>query len=182
MGTGSGRTFRSIQKESAARRKAYDPFDEATQGRLATLCVYVLKIAMHFEAAIICRTDYWMPKSPRLVFHLDTLQLAIAHVEGCFKSAQSLADVANKNVIREQAETLLAAIRGDFSVHPKDPGSIVTTRTQLTRTYAHNPKRRGGFTVDHLYGRIIPSLIACGDAILLTKEHKKERYAFRVET
>ena len=122
-----------------------------------------------------------MPKSPRLAFHLDTIEPAIAHVEECFKSAQSLADVANKNVIREQAETLLAAIRGDFSVHPKDPGSIVTTRTVLTRTYAHNPKRRSGFTVDHLYGRIIPCLISSGDAILFSREGKKEIYAFRVE-
>jgi hypothetical protein len=177
----AAKRFDQYKKEIRARKKAHDPFDEATQGRLATLCVYVLKILMQFECAIICKRDDWIPDSPRLVFHLGTLELAIAYVEECFKAAQSLNDVANKNVIREQAETLLANIRSDFQFHPDDSGSIIVTRTQITKTYAPHPGRRSGLTINDLYVRIIPCLIASGEALLLPREDRKEIYAFRAE-
>jgi len=77
---------------------------------------------------------------------------------------------------------LLASIRGgNFTPCKEDPASIIVTRTQLTREYAHNPKRRSGFTVEQLYERIIPYLIKSGDAQLIEKTGKKETYAFRVE-
>jgi hypothetical protein len=44
--------FDQFEKEIAARKKAHDLFDESTRGRLATMCVYVLKILMQFESAI----------------------------------------------------------------------------------------------------------------------------------
>jgi hypothetical protein len=89
------------------------------------LCVYTLKIAMLFEAASLCHDHRWTygqtaPLNPPLILHADTLELAIAHVEECFKSAQSLTDVADQKIIREQAETLLDNIRGGDFTPSKD--------------------------------------------------------------
>jgi hypothetical protein len=184
----TARRFDQYKKEVTLRLEAADPFDESTRGRLATLCTYALKVAMIFESASLCYDSSWMPAnpeiiptSPPLVLRPNTLELALSYVEECFNAAQSLGDVASQKVIREQAETLLASIRGDFQPHPLDPDSILVTRSQLTRTYAHNPKRHSGFNVEELYGRIIPYLIRTRDAMLLQKVGKKETYAFRRE-
>jgi hypothetical protein len=184
----TARRFDQYKKEVTIRLEATDPFDESTRGRLATLCTYALKVAMIFESACLCYDTSWMPAdpdiiptSPPLILRPETLELALSYVEECFNAAQSLCDVASQKVIREQAETLLASIRGDFQPHPLDPGSIVLSRSKLTRAYAHNPKRHSGFSVDELYERIIPYLIRSRDAMLLQKEGKKETYAFRCE-
>jgi hypothetical protein len=179
--------FDCYKKEVRARTEDCDPFDESTRGRLSTLCAMTVKVAMLFESARICMYDpQTIPSGPPLIIRENILELAIAHVEGCFQSGHLLADVANQKVIRESAEILLSSIRSEFGhqskfKHPNDPNTIVLTKTQLTSKYAHNANRRGGFKVDDLYVRIIPYLIRTGDAKRLTKEGKKETYAFRVE-
>ena len=79
----------------------------------------------------------------------------------------------DRRFIREQAETLLASIRGLFRPQQKDPASIIVTRTELTRAYALHPGRRTGLTVDELYGHVVPQLIKSGEAVLLLKKRKK---------
>lgn len=181
--------FDQYKEEVERRKQTHDPYDEATQSRLSTLCVYALKIAMIFEATRLCYDASWMsrdpeivPDSPSLIISLDILELAIAYVEECFNAAQSLSDVANYKVIREKAEILLANIRGHFPPCPADPGSIIVTRSQLTRAFADHPRRKGELSVAYLYGQVVPSLIKIGEALLLSKTGKKEIYAFRVES
>ena len=48
---------------------------------------------------------------------------AISYAQECFRVAQSLADVADQKVIREDAERLLASVRYNFRPHPEDPAS-----------------------------------------------------------
>jgi hypothetical protein len=176
--------FDCYKEEVEARIKDCDPFDESTRGRLNTICTKTVKVAMLFESARICVHDpQTIPGGPPLIIRKDILELAIAHDKECFQAGQQLADVTNLKVIKESAETLLANIRSEFVKfkHPYDPNAIVLTRTQLTNKYAHNPGRRSGYKVGDLYKQIIPYLIRTGDAKLLTKDGKKETYAFRVE-
>jgi hypothetical protein len=169
------------------RIRACDILDDRTRGRLTTACAWVLKIAMIFEASILCYDAKWMPSdpeiipnSPELILGTDVLQLAIDHTEACLKAASSLDQVANRKAIAEQAQILLAYLRTKFRGAARN-GSIILTRTQITDSYAHNASRHSDSPVTYIYDQLIPYLIRIGEAKLLAKEGKKETYAFRVE-
>jgi hypothetical protein len=184
----SEKLFDDYKAKIDARIRACDILDDRTRGRLRTACAWVAKIAMIFEAGVLCYDAKWMPadpeivpdKSPPLVFHHDTLQLAIDHVEECLKAASLLDSVVNRKSIAEQAEVLLTYLRTRFGKLAHE-GSIVLTRTQITDTYAHNASRRSDSPISDIYDRFIPYLIRIGEAQLLTKEGKKEIYAFRAD-
>jgi hypothetical protein len=183
----SEKLFDDYKATIDARIRACDILDDRTRGRLRTACAWVAKIAMIFEAGILCYDATWMPtdpeivpSSPPLVFHHDTLHLAIDHVEECLKAATLLDSVANRKSIAEQAEILLTYIRTRFRGLTKD-GSIILDRTQITHSFAHNAARRSDSPISDIYERFIPYLIRTGDAKLLIKEGKKETYAFRAD-
>ena len=169
------------------RIRACDILDDQTRGRLTTACAWVLKIAMIFEAALLCHDAWWMPRNPQIVpdspelrLRTEVLQLAIDHVEACLRAASSLDQVANRKGIAEQAQILLAYIRTKFWDSARN-ASIILTRTQITDSYAHNASRHSDSPVTYIYAQLIPYLIRIGDAKRLAKEGKKETYAFRVE-
>ena len=71
---------------------------------------------MIFEAASLCHDSRWpygqtIPAKPSLILRKEALELAISYAQECFRVAQSLADVADQKVIREDAESLLASVR-----------------------------------------------------------------------
>ena len=63
-----------------------------------------------------------------------------------------------------------------------EDGTIYVGRSDLTRTYCHDPSRRGALKPRDLYHRLIPALIQQGKAALVEKTGKKEVYAFRAES
>ena len=83
---------------------------------------------MIFEAASLCHDSRWpygqtIPAKPSLILRKEALELAISYAQECFRVAQSLADVADQKVIREDAERLLASVCYNFRPHPEDPAS-----------------------------------------------------------
>ena len=86
---------------------------------------------MIFEAASLCHDSRWpygqtIPAKPSLILRKEALELAISYAQECFRVTQSLADVADQKVIREDAESLLASVRynsGHILKIPLHPGS-----------------------------------------------------------
>jgi hypothetical protein len=183
----SGKLFDDFKAKIETRIRACDIMDDRTRGRLRIAPAWVAKVAMIFEAGVLCYDAKWrlsdpeiVPDSPPLVIHEDILQLAIDHVEECLKAAALLDSVANRQSIAEQAQVLLAYLRSRFG-GLAEKGSIILNRTQITRSFAHNAARRSDSPVSDIYERLIPYLIRIGEAKLLIKDGKKEIYAFRVE-
>jgi hypothetical protein len=179
--------FDRYKTEIDRRKRACDILDESTRSRLTTACALVVKLAMIFEASCLCYDAKWMPHdpqivpdSPPLILKPNIVQLAINHVEACLKAAASLDAIANRGRIAEEAQILLANMRKDFRARAR-AGSIILTRSQITQTFAHHANRRGGSRIDDIYLKQIPYLTKIGEAKLLSKEGKKEIYAFRVE-
>ena len=133
---------------------------------------HVLKVAMIFEACRSIQAD-----SRNLEIQKHTMKLAIEHIEECLKASSRLEGICRKAYIENDAEWLLARIRNDFRLLAKD-GSIILSRTEITSKYA-NHGHRGAQNVRHIYTHLIPELISQGQATLLQKDGKLERYAFR---
>jgi hypothetical protein len=90
-------------------RKIIDETDsnrEAELSRLGTAPTHVLKIATIFETS---RAAYF--QRPFRFIEDTTLELAIAHVDECLRSAAFLDSLANRAAIINQAESVLARIR-----------------------------------------------------------------------
>jgi hypothetical protein len=179
--------FDRYKIEIDRRKRACDILDEFTRSRLTTACALVVKLAMIFEASCLCYDAKWMPNdseivpdSPPLILKSNIVELAINHVDACLKAAASLDSIANRGRIAEEAQILLARIRKDFQGQAHS-GSIILTRSQITQAFAHHANRRGSPHINDIYHKQIPYLIQIGEAKLLSKEGKKEIYAFRVE-
>ena len=165
--------FEDFQKQNRTQCNQADPLDEALCSRIASAPAQVLKVAMCFEAV---RAVYY--GSERLQIEEQTLKLAISHVAASHRAAQSLDEISQRSAIANEAELLLERIRFDYRTLAKN-GSIILTRSQLTKAYASHGHRDN--RVDDLCRHWIPRLVAIGDAKALPKAGKLERYAFRVE-
>jgi DNA polymerase I len=150
-----------------------DRFAEALRGRLGRCPTLVMKTAMHFEACrLVCRGSGLQQIEEK------TLELAIWNVNEHMRSAAYLEQVVDGHTTGDNAEVILATIRKDFR---SVGGTIYLDRTDLTRKFCHNSGRKGSLSASDLYVKVIPALIAQGDAALVRKEGKYELYGFRVE-
>ncbi|MGO8930721.1 MAG: DUF3987 domain-containing protein [Limisphaerales bacterium] len=136
----------------------------------------VQKIAMLFEAACsVGQHQKWDG-----TIRVETLELAIEHIDHCLQTAAKLDALANREATAVSAESLLARIRRDFGSTQRD-GWIVLTKSELTAKYAPHPDRPHAWTPADLYERLIPALIQNGLARLGGKEGKKVSYEFSCE-
>ena len=164
----------AYQHENRAAIKAVDRLEEMEASRLASAPTHVLKIALIFEA---CRAAMELQR-PCAPIQAETLSLAVEHVEECFRAARFLDTIVHRTRVAEDAEILLARIRADF--RSKNQGNaVILSKTQLTSKFC--PGLGRGYSVHYLYHQLIPWLETHGEAKLIEKIGKLERYAFRLE-
>jgi hypothetical protein len=108
-----------------------------------------------------------------------SLELAIRRVDENLTSAAFLESIADRAVIAQRAELVLATVRRKF--HVARPATIYATRSELTYEICRNPSRPGGLTTEELYDRIIPFLSAQALAQMVVKKGKLEVFAFQTE-
>ena len=133
----------------------------------------ILKLAMIFEVA------RWVNNPSRnwQLIQRDTLQIAADHEMARHAASLYLEQEISRNAVDEKANSIIAAIRSDFKKEPD--GNYFLSKTQLTHKFAHHPVRSGSISPSELYEKIIPRLIALGDADGPRKIGKKECYAFQ---
>jgi Protein of unknown function (DUF3987) len=167
--------FEKYQMDNRVRMDRSDPLDEALLSRLSSSPSQSLKIAQIFEACRSVRSG-----SISREIQEATLHYAIDHVDECLQATTRLDSITRRIHIANDAEVLLAKIRCDFSASTRN-AAIILSRTELTSKYANHGRRNYGLNVQDLYLRLIPYLIAQGEAKVLPKEGKLERYAFRAD-
>lgn len=165
----------NFQHDNRRRLRAADTSAESAVHRLNSEPMHVLKIAMIFQLA------RWALDTgrPAREIEADTLALAIEHVAECVRAADFIDSIATRARVREDAEIIIEAIRADFAERA-ERGSIVLTRSEITRRFAPNPGRRNALTPHDIYNRIIPELHRRGLAKCI-QTAQRELYAFRAE-
>jgi hypothetical protein len=156
---------------------------DALASLLASEPMHVLKIAMIFAC---CRAI-----SPNSAIStgvlLDEVSILLAHkhVENCIVSAIELDSRSDEVYTKDAAEKIYDAVRERLDVFKKVDGSsgalsIMATKTQLTKTFAHDT-RRGSLTISKLYDEIIPRLIEDGKCSELKKKGRARIWIFNYD-
>ena len=159
-----------------------DGINETHRARLNAQPMHVLKVAMLFQA---CRWARRKTASPDGFIQADVLRTAAEHVTLCMASAAHLEQLGDRTQIRSDADVMFAKV-----TNPDDPGRpktwvwsqdvCVLSKTQLTSRFCHHI-RKGTWTPDYLYSKLIPNLILRGKVKEVRYEANKVRYAFQVE-
>ncbi len=162
-----------------ANRRALEGLDatmEAAASRLSSAPMQALHVAMIFEGARYARTGAgWSG-----LIRPDTLKSAIEHVDGCLVAADRMESLAQGSKIAADADVLLSKIRRSSEAQE---GFHIQTRSNLTAWFCHDSGRRGAWTPDYLYHRLIPHLQARNEARRIRDRGQggPEVYAFRSE-
>jgi hypothetical protein len=162
------------QKENRVSMDAANPLAEDLISRLASAPAQTLAVAMIFEASMWAkRGGEWQG-----LLSMEALKYAIAHVGASLEAAGWLDGIAHRVSIAEDAEVLFERIMRDFAKERRGL-TIYVSRSDLTRSYCHDSRRRGALKPHDLYNRLIPALVSQGKAALAVKNGKREVYAFR---
>jgi hypothetical protein len=163
-----------ISEGQPEQNDAVDRRDEALGSRLNSAPTHVRKIAMLFEA---CRCVLHGTNIKEITLY--SLELAIKHVDENLRSAAFLESIAERSVIDQRAELVLATVRRKFPV--MRPSTIYATRSQLTYELCKHGNRQGEVKTEELYSRIIPYLTDQGLSKMVLKNGKLEVFAFKTE-
>ena len=106
----------------------------------------------------------------------DTLQIAADHEMARHAASLYLEQEISRNAVDEKANSIIAAIRSDFK---KERTAITFSQNAAYTQIRAPPRRSGSISPSELYEKIIPRLIALGDADGPRKIGKKECYAFQ---
>ncbi len=171
--TETGSLWDNFQHDNRARIDQSDSAREDVISRLSSAPMQTLAVAMIFQLSRWALAN----KASACYIEPETLTLAIEHVEECLKAAEFLDGIANRAKIAGDAEVLLATIRHEFRERAK-AGTILLTRTEITRKFCANSSRAGALKPDDIYLRIIPAMERQGGAKLLRRQ-PSELYAFK---
>jgi hypothetical protein len=159
-----------------AESLGYSAMDEIMAASLNETPARIFKLAVIFQA---CRWAAGIHDHP-LTIEAEILEIAEAHQRACLDAGRELETVGRRGAIEDEADSVLACIRADFSREPNLRGNaIYLDKTDLTRRFAANPRRNNSLTPERLYGDIIPALIARGEARIHSRDRKRVVYAFR---
>jgi hypothetical protein len=167
--------WETFQRDNRQRKRAVPEERENERYALASEPVFVLKVALLFEACRAVKDGQTYLQSIRA----DTLDCAMKLVSACLSSGQILVGRGRRHETRQQAEEILAAVRHVFARDITHPDTIYVSRNRLTRKFCHDTSRRGSLQTDTLYLEILPYLDETGQAKQVFKEGRHEIYAFR---
>jgi hypothetical protein len=167
--------WEAFQLDNRQRKGAVPEERENERYALASEPVFVLKIAMLFEACRAVKNGQTFLEAIRA----DTLDCAIKLVSACLSSGQILVGRGRRHETRQQAEEILTGVRHSFARDTVHPDTIYVSRNRLTRKFCHDTSRRGSLQTDTLYLEILPYLGETGQAKQVFKEGRHEIYAFR---
>jgi hypothetical protein len=166
--------WETFQKENRDRLHATDHCDEALAGRLSSEPTHVQKVAMLFEACRCVRRGVIITEISK-----PSLELAIQHVAENMQSAAFLESIANRAVIDQRSELVLATVRKKFVSSRQS--TIYATKSELTYELCKHGSRQGGLSVEELYNQIIPYLESLALARMVLKRGKLQVFAFQTE-
>ena len=166
--------WEEYQLQNREEIDAADILDEPLAGRLSSAPTHVQKVAIIFEA---CRCAFRGTMIKEI--SVESLKLAIEHVTENMRSAAFLESIADRAVIVQQAEFVLANVRAKFRCQRYL--TIYATKSELTYELCKHSGRHGALTPDDLYRHIIPYLESQGLAVMVQKRGKLEVFAFQAE-
>jgi hypothetical protein len=170
--------WRRIQAENRteAESQGCTAMGEIMAASLNETPARIFKLAVIFQA---CRWAAGIHDYP-LTIEAEILEMAEAHQRACLDAGRQLETVGRRGAIEDEADSILACIRADFSKAPYLRGNaIYLDKTALTRRFASNPGRSNSLTPERLYGDIIQALIVRGEAREHSRDRKRVVYAFR---
>jgi hypothetical protein len=169
--------WKRIQAETRkeAESLGYSAMDEIMAASLNETPARIFKLAVIFQA---CRWAAGIHDYP-LTIEAEILEMAEAHQRACLDAGRQLETVGRRGAIEDEADSILACIRADFSREPHLRGNtIFLDKTTLTRRFAGNPGRNNALTPERLYGDIIQALIVRGEAREHSRDRKRVVYGF----
>jgi hypothetical protein len=167
-----------FQYQNRADYREVNSSEDSEASRLSSIPMQTLGIAMIFQACVCAKQN-----TPLHHISGEVLQYAIEHMEGCLEAAKMLSLMADRVPIQNAGEVMLITIRKDWQAMKGwcEGEWIYLTRGQITYKFGRNPDRPTSWLLDDIYNKFIPMLIQEGDARFVSKEGKKETYAFRIE-
>jgi hypothetical protein len=174
----AGDVWERIQRENRLEAESLgcSSLDEIMAASLNETPARIFKLAVIFQA---CRWAAGVHDHP-LKIEAEVLEIAEAHQRACLDAGKQLETVGRRGAIEDEAESVLACIRADFSREPHLRGNVIyLDKSTLTRRFAANPGRVGSIKPDKLYGEIIQALIESGEAREISRNRKHVVYGFR---